>query len=143
MIKWLAIFLVAGTVSALALEDTPQNREKEADRYLTTVPTKELMADMVNRMAQGMPEGQREQFLNLMTKSLDMDAIQKAQRSTMIKVFTADELAALADFYASPTGKSAMGKMGDYMAELMPVLMAEITKAQVNIQREMSQQPDK
>ncbi len=141
MTKWLAIFLVVGMASAFALEDTPRNREKEADRYLTVVPTRDLMADMTTKMAKHMPEGQREMFVKLMTRSLDMDTIYKAQRSAMVKVFTADELAALSDFYGSPVGKSAMGKMGDYMTELMPVLMAAMAKAQKDVVNEMSQQP--
>jgi hypothetical protein len=47
----------------------------------------------------------------------------------MVKHFTTDELKAPADFYGSPVGKSAMQKFGAYMADLMPVMQAEITKA--------------
>jgi hypothetical protein len=36
---------------------------------------------------------------------------------------------ALADFYGSPVGKSAMQKFGAYMADIMPVVQAEIVKA--------------
>ena len=142
MTKWLAVFLLLGTASAaFALEDTPQNRIQQVDRYLASVPTQELMADMMTKMAKGMPEGQREPFLSMMTQHLDFNAIKKAQRDAMVKIFTAGELGALADFHASPAGKSAMRKMGDYMAELMPVMMTEVMKAQTNIQREMSQPP--
>jgi hypothetical protein len=35
----------------------------------------------------------------------------------------------LADFYGSPVGKSAMQKFGAYMADIMPVVQAEIMKA--------------
>ena len=44
-------------------------------------------------------------------------------------LFTTDELKALADFYGSPVGKSAMKKFGAYMADIMPVVQAEIMKA--------------
>ncbi len=40
---------------------------------------------------------------------------------------------ALADFYGSPVGKSAMQKFGAYMAELMPVIEAEVLKAQAKM----------
>jgi hypothetical protein len=48
----------------------------------------------------------------------------------MVKHFTTEELKALADFYGSPVGKSAMQKFGAYMADLMPTMQAEIMKAQ-------------
>jgi hypothetical protein len=48
----------------------------------------------------------------------------------MVKHFTADELKALADFYGSPVGKSAMNKIGVYTADIMPAIQAEILKAQ-------------
>jgi hypothetical protein len=47
----------------------------------------------------------------------------------MVKIFTAQELNALADFYGSPVGKSAMGKFGIYMAEVMPALQQELIQA--------------
>jgi hypothetical protein len=46
----------------------------------------------------------------------------------------------LADFYGSPVGKSAMQKFGAYMADLMPVLQAEIIKAQAKMNQSMPNQ---
>jgi hypothetical protein len=56
--------------------------------------------------------------------------LEEITKSAMIKHFSADELKALADFYSSPVGKSAMSKMGDYMADIMPAMQAEMIKAQ-------------
>jgi hypothetical protein len=50
-------------------------------------------------------------------------------KDSMIKHFTANELKALADFYGSPVGKSAMLKFGAYMADAMPAIQAEVFKA--------------
>ena len=47
----------------------------------------------------------------------------------MVKNFTTEELKALADFYGSPVGKSAMQKFGAYMADIMSLVQAEIIKA--------------
>jgi len=58
----------------------------------------------------------------------------------MIKNFTADELKALADFYGSPVGKSAMAKFGNYMADVMPGMMAEVQKAQALTLQQMKAQ---
>ena len=44
----------------------------------------------------------------------------------MVKTFSADEFKALADFYGSDVGRSAMAKMGTYMSEVMPATMNEV-----------------
>jgi hypothetical protein len=136
---FLGLFMTA-TLPAFALEDTQQNREREADRYLKTTPPEELMADMSKKIATTLPEPQREGFVRMMTKHLDMGRVTAAMRDGMVKSFSADELKALADFYNSPVGKSAMGKMGTYTAEVMPVVMREIQTAAAKAQLEQSQQ---
>jgi hypothetical protein len=69
----------------------------------------------------------------MMTKDLDIVALSKAMTDAMVKHFTTEELKALADFYGSPVGKSAMQKFGAYMADLMPIIQAEMMKAQAKL----------
>jgi hypothetical protein len=134
----LGLFMTA-SLPALALEDTQQNREREADRYLKATPPEELMAEMANKMAVALPAGQRDGFVKMMTKHLNMARVTAAIRDGMVKSFSADELKALADFYNSPVGKSAISKMGNYMAEVMPVMMSEIQTAAAKAQAEQTQ----
>lgn len=122
----LALFVA---VSAWALDDTPENRGKEADRYLQVAPLQETMADISAKLALQIPEKQRPVFMEAMNKHVDYDKLKEASRKAMIKHFTADELKALADFYSTEVGKSAIKKMGDYTADLMPVIQAEMAKA--------------
>jgi hypothetical protein len=122
---------------ALALDDTPQNRAAQADYYLRVVPPQHLMGDMATKLAATLPEDKRATFIALMTKNLDINAVAALMRDSMIKNFTADELKALADFYGSPVGKSAMAKMGNYMADSMPRLVVELQKAQALTQQQM------
>jgi len=136
---FLGLFMTA-SLPAFALEDTPENREREAARYLKATPPEDMMADISNKLATTMPEDQREGFIKMMTKHLDMVRVTAAIRDGMVKSFTADELAALADFYSSPIAKSAMTKMGNYMAEVMPVVMREIQTAAAKAQQEQAEQ---
>lgn len=122
---------------ALALEDTPANRSAQADYYLRLVPPASLMNEMAAKMAATLPEDQRASFIAMMTKNLDINAVTALMRESMIKSFTADELKAVNDFYGSPVGKSAMAKMGDYMATMTPQLIAEIRKAATITQQQM------
>ncbi len=130
---------MSATLPALAVQDTPQNRELEANRYLQAASPESMMAEVSNKLAATLPPEQRAGFISMMTKHLDMGVVVNATRQAMVKTFTADELHALADFYASPVGKSAMSKMGDYMASVMPVLMKEIQTAAMKAQQEMQQ----
>ena len=126
--------------SAWALEDNKANRKKEADRYLVAMPVREMFADMAEQMGKNMPAAQRKAFKDLMTKHIDIPAMEKAIKTAMVKHFTTDELKALADFYSSPVGKSAMKKMGSYMADLMPVIQAEVLKAQAKANKEAQEE---
>jgi hypothetical protein len=132
------LFMTA-SLPALALEDTPQNREREVSRYLKAMSPEEMMADMSNKVAATLPPEQREVFITMMTKHLDMARLTAAMRQGMVKSFSADELQALADFYSSPVAKSAVAKMGTYMAEVMPIVITEIQAAAEKAQMEQAQ----
>jgi hypothetical protein len=117
--------------------DTPETRRREAERYLQVSPPKALFEDMADKMAANLPPDQREQFKWVTTTQLDITALFKAMIDSMVKNFTTDELKALADFYGSPAGKSAMQKFGAYMADIMPVMEAEIMKAQAKLNQSL------
>ncbi len=121
--------LLPFSIPAFALDDTPQNREQQADRYLQAVPPQSMMNDMSAKMAETLPEERRDEFKALMTKHLDVGHVTAAIKAAMVKTFSADELQALADFYGSDVGRSAMAKMGTYMAEVMPATMNEVQAA--------------
>jgi hypothetical protein len=132
------LFLAAAP--ARALDDTPANRGQQADNYLRAVPPESLMKEMATKIAATIPENQRAPFIAMMTKNLDLKAMTDLMRDAMVKNFTADELKALADFYGSPVGKSAMAKMGTYMADAMPRMIAELQKAQALTMQQMKAQ---
>jgi len=131
---------VLRAVSSSQRPDTPETRRREAERYLQATPPKALFEDMADKMAATLPSDQREQFKRMMTENLDIPALSKAMTDAMVKNFTTDELKALADFYGSPIGKSAMQKFGAYMADLVPVLQAEMIKAQAKMNQSMPNQ---
>ena len=131
------VLLLVLTLSAwspvFSAADAPETRRKEAERYLQVSPPKALFEDMADKMAATLPADQREQFKKVMATQLDIAALTKAMTDAMVKDFTTDELKALADFYGSPVGKSAMQKFGTYMADIMPVMQAEIIKASAKL----------
>ncbi len=135
----LALF-IGCTLPAFAIEDTPQNREQEANRYLQAVPPEAVAADIARRMAASLPQEQQAAFLAAMQKDVNKGAIEAAARAGLVKVFTADELHALADFYSQPVTKSAMAKMGTYMSDAMPAIIKEVRAAAEKAQQEIAPQ---
>ncbi len=143
----LIIALLSVTVTVFAIEDTPENRALQVDRYLKVIPPEEMMNDMADNIAMTLMPEMRLAFKDMMTKHLDVAAVTKAIKNSMIKHFTVDEVSALADFCGSPIGKSAMKKLGSCMADTMPAIQGEIMKAQgaaMKAQSESSRKkPDK
>lgn len=129
------------SASAWAVEDNEANRTKEAERYLGVMPVREVFADMAEQMGKSMPDAEAKKFKDLFTKHIDIPAMEKAMKASLVKTFTADELKALADFYSSPVGKAAMKKMPNYMADLMPSIQKEVMKAQAKAQSEVQNEP--
>jgi hypothetical protein len=133
----LAILCTCTTV--LAIEDTPENRAAQAERYLEAAPLQDIYADMAEQMARNVPQDERAQFKAVLTKHLDIPAITKATKEALVKHFTAPELKALADFFGSEMGKSALKKYGAFMAEVTPAMQAEMMEARVKAHQERAE----
>lgn len=123
------------SLSSFGLEDSIQNRMTQADRYMKTTPVEKMMKDMFYQMSVTMFEDpvQSAEFREILTNAIDIMAITNLTRDKLIIHFTADELSALADFYGSRHGKTAMSKFGVYMADLMPQLQVFIEQAVTRI----------
>jgi hypothetical protein len=120
---------IGSPIPAFAMDDTPQNRAQEAARYMQAVLPEGAANDMAINIAQSLPENQRAAFLAGMQKNINMAGIKTAAQAGLVKVFSADELKALADFYSEPLAKASMAKMGAYMSEVMPAIEKEVEAA--------------
>jgi hypothetical protein len=136
----IALTLTISSTLVLSATDTPESRRHEAERYLQATPPKALFEDMADKMTANLPAAQRDQFKRMLTADLDIPALTKAMTDSMVKNFTTEELKALADFYGSSVGKSAMQKFGAYMADVMPTLQAEVMKAQAKMNQSVPNQ---
>jgi hypothetical protein len=131
--RYLLALTLTLCLPALALCESPTDtqaaRQQAAARYMQVADLSKLLGDSVDAMSRNMPAEQREQFKSLMTQHLHVDVLKEAMLDAMVKTFTAQELDALATFYGSADGKSAMAKFGEYMGNVMPVLQAEMARA--------------
>lgn len=128
VLRMLALLLVLQGALANASENDAA-RAAALDRYLKAVPVSKMMDGTIVDMAAKLPAEQRAHFIAAMRRAIDGPRVEQITRSAMLKTFTADEMNALADFYTSPHGASAMKKFGAYMGELMPPLLVEVQRA--------------
>jgi hypothetical protein len=127
------LFAFAACAPALA-QDTLETRQAAMQRYLQAVPVSKMMEDAYSEMAKQIPPEKRVEFINAMRRLVRVDRLEEISKRSMLKTFTTDELNALADFYASKDGASAMKKFGAYMGDIMPSLMQEIQRAAQELQ---------
>jgi len=71
---------------------------------------------------------QKKVFSDRMTAIVTSEQYDKILMDGMLETFTAAELKAFADFYDSENGKSAMKKMNNLMANMMPRLQLMMQK---------------
>lgn len=137
--KALALLLLCTLLPAFGMaadiEDSPANRKQQAERYLAAVSAKAMIDGIITKVAANMPEEQGAALIEVFTKGLDLDSVTKAMSASMQKHFTAEELKALADFYSLPVAKSAMAKMGDYMADVMPTIETQVMEAMEKVEK--------
>ncbi len=129
----LALALFSRPVAFLtheALDNTPENRRLQAERYLRVNSPRDIFNNIAKQIRPMLPEAEQQTFMNMLNKYLDMEAVNDKMRTELMNHFTAEEIAVLADFYSLPAAKSAMSKMNVYMSDIMPVVQAEIFKAQ-------------
>lgn len=130
------VFLNILTGRASDTSDSSEARLEAAKRYLAVVPMTEMIDKSINEMAQRIPPDKRDEFSKLMKKFIRVEFLEKLAIESMVKVFTTEELNALADFYGSKIGRSVMNKFGVYMAEIMPAMQQEIMRALQELQQE-------
>lgn len=127
------VALFAGLPASLRAEeiaDTPQNRNQQAERYFDTSPPQALFQEMAAKDAANLLPADQKKFQDAFMANVDLPAVKKALIGALVKHFTAGELKALADFYGSAVGKSAMAKLSGYMSEIKPTIGSEIKRAQ-------------
>ena len=116
-----------------ALEDTKENRIIQAERYLNQFSLVDMIGGTWEQMFKHPPfsswsDKQKKNFSDRMTAIVTSEEYNKILLDGMLETFTADELKAFADFYASQNGKSAMKKMNNLMANMMPKLQLMMQK---------------
>jgi len=125
------------SVQNISAEDSKEARTQAAERYLAVVPISQLLDDTFREMSKSLPEALREGFVAQMRIVVRADVLEAATRASLVRHFTVDELNAMAEFYSSPHGASAMRKFGAYMADVMPAVQEEMILGLDHMERQV------
>jgi hypothetical protein len=129
LLMMLLLNMGASYVLAADIPDTSGNRQAAAERYFAVAPMDNMMKDAIEKTSENLPVEQRKAYVSFMNKYVRINVLERAAVSSMVHHFTVRELNALADFYGSPEGRSAMKKFGAYMADVMPAIQQEMARA--------------
>lgn len=113
-----AVAIILLSAIAWALDDTQENRSREADRYFIKYPLQTRLQQPIEESAHSLPAGVRQKYRDLVVMNFDITTLEKAMKDSMIKHFTADELKALADSDDPAVRKSIVQKSDAYMSEV-------------------------
>jgi hypothetical protein len=124
----LAIFATLPACGFAQVTDTPEARRLAVRRYLQLVPMKSVWEESIQEVAKNVPANQRPTFVAI-TRQTDLSRLETAAAESLARHLTLKEIQAFIAFMELPEGQSAMKKMKFYMADLMPVLQSELTRA--------------
>ena len=162
-ILMIAMLCLAFCLSVLAQEkvttsagpaDAPATAE-DVQKYLDAMHSHEMMKQMTEAMLQPMHKMMHEQYLkdkdrlppdfeermnkvtDDMLQKMPWDEIMQSMVPIYQKHFTKGEMAALTNFYSSPTGQKVLREMPGVMADSMTVMMPLIQKQVEGMTQEM------
>ena len=108
--------------------DTPENRLIAARAYIKCVPTSTFTEAALRQLATRREPAQQKEFQRFLSGELRTRVIEDATVNALVRHFTAEEIAALAQFNSSPEGQSIQRKLSAYMADVLPPIQTEINR---------------
>ncbi len=129
-------------VLPVSVADTAENRQAAANRYMRTFDQQELRARIGEEMMARLPE-QARVILEGMIRATDLSIVDNAMRDTLVEVYTADELNALAAFYGTDIGKEITGKQNKFLAQMMPILVQALMRHVLSMEDKFSHPLDR
>ena len=124
----LALALILPTILASAQGD----RQAAAEAYARIVDYSLLIEKAATRRAAELPVSEQEAFIEFIIEEVDFEMTRFYATISMVDLFEASELQALASFAATPEGRSALAKLPALGAILNPIVERQIEDAARN-----------
>jgi hypothetical protein len=122
----LALALILPTILASAQGD----RQAAAEAYARIVDYSLLIEKAATRRAAELPVSEQEAFIEFIIEEVDFEMTRFYATISMVDLFEASELQALASFAATPEGRSALAKLPALGGILNPIVERQIEDAE-------------
>jgi hypothetical protein len=127
--------------SSFALEDTYANRQSEADKYMEIISIKNMLLGALDQAVDKRSgAANKKETKDMILKYLDINEFISEMKDVIVKNYTADELAAMNEFYSSESGKSILKKQSVISTEMNSKVQATILKMLMKIMNDKSLQ---
>ncbi len=127
--------------SSFALDDTYANRQSEADKYMEIISVKNMLLSTLDQAVDKRSSAATKQATkDMVLKYLDINEFISQMKDVIVKHYTADELAAMNEFYSSETGKSILKKQSAVSVEMSSKVQTTILKMLMKIMNDKSLQ---
>lgn len=114
--------LMAQEVSKPVPEEDMALKTELVDKMHQIRPAKAQVMEAVDQVSRNLPPLERDKFLKMVERGLDVDKLDKLSRQTMMELFTVAELQKMVDYFGSPEAKAIGEKLPKYQEKLQPEL---------------------
>ena len=118
---------------AAAPEEDLQQRVELATKMHQFRPVRDDIESTLSRVAQNLPQRDRQLFHDRMMAAIDLDKLEKLSIDSMAKTFTLDELQGMVDYYSSPRAQSIAAKMPIYQQMVQPEIGRMLDRALMDL----------
>ena len=121
-IALLSLALIVFSAFPAAAQDDAALKTELVNRMHEIRPAKAQVMEAVNEVSRNLPPLERDKFLKMVDRGLDVEKLDKLSRDTMMDLFTVAELQKMVDYFGSPEAKSIGEKLPKYQAKIQPEL---------------------
>lgn len=129
----LSVCVMASVSSAFGQDDAVRAQELARQMHELRPARAQVEQAITIVAAQRVPDDKRAAFESALKNALDFKAIEKISIDTMAETFTADELAAMVEYYSRPEAQSAADKLPKFQQKVGPEIMRMIDRAMMQV----------
>jgi hypothetical protein len=119
-----ALMLLVGQSSVFGQESA--QKLAAANGYMEVAFDMQLVVEFTEALLQSVPPDRKDAVANAIRTYFSTDRYKTVAINAMVATFSASEMDALTNVYATPEGASAMRKMGAYARTVIPLLTRDI-----------------
>ncbi len=130
----LAMTIMAFPVIAQDADDGSLERRLELARQMQDIrPARDQVDAAIKQFTARLPANEQESYAAALRSMLNYKVLEKISIDAYADTFTAEELAAMVEYYSKPEARSASDKSGKYAEKVYPEIIRMLDKAMMRV----------